>query len=60
MWLLLFGPLGLLNETSQVLHLLSSGFWLGSLLPLLSAAGSANIVEFKLLVTLGSTTWQQA
>lgn len=29
------GLLGLLNETSQVLHLLSSGFWLGALLPLL-------------------------
>jgi len=29
------GVLGLLNETSQALHLLSSGFWLGALLPLL-------------------------
>ena len=29
------GLLGLLNETSQALHLLSSGFWLGALLPLL-------------------------
>lgn len=29
------GILGLLNETSQVLHVLSSGFWLGALLPLL-------------------------
>ncbi len=29
------GLLGLLNQTSQILHLLSSGFWLGSLLPLL-------------------------
>jgi len=29
------GMLGLLNETSQALHLLSSGFWLGALLPLL-------------------------
>jgi putative copper resistance protein D len=26
---------GILNRTSQVLHLLSSGFWLGALLPLL-------------------------
>ena len=30
------GVLGQLNELSQVLHLLSSGFWLGALLPLLS------------------------
>ena len=29
------GPLGLINETSQALHVLSSGFWLGALLPLL-------------------------
>ncbi|MEP7241602.1 MAG: CopD family protein, partial [Devosia sp.] len=29
------GLVGLLNETSQALHLLSSGFWLGALLPLL-------------------------
>jgi putative copper resistance protein D len=29
------GLLGLLNQTSQVLHVLSSGFWLGALLPLL-------------------------
>ncbi len=29
------GVIGLLNETSQTLHILSSGFWLGALLPLL-------------------------
>jgi len=29
------GLLGALNEISQMLHLLSSGFWLGALLPLL-------------------------
>lgn len=29
------GVLGVFNETSQVLHLLSSGFWLGALVPLL-------------------------
>jgi putative copper resistance protein D len=29
------GVLGALNETSQALHLLSSGFWLGALVPVL-------------------------
>lgn len=29
------GVLGTLNEASQILHLLSSGFWLGALVPLL-------------------------
>ena len=29
------GIMGLLNRTSQILHLLSSGFWVGSLTPLL-------------------------
>lgn len=28
------GPMGLLNRSSHILHALSSGFWLGSLLPL--------------------------
>ena len=30
------GLMGFLNEGSQMLHLLSSGFWLGALIPLLS------------------------
>lgn len=30
------GLFGLANATSQILHLLSSGFWLGALIPLLS------------------------
>ena len=29
------GAMGILNRTSQVLHLLASGFWIGSLVPLL-------------------------
>jgi copper resistance protein D len=33
------GPIGLMNRASHVLHALSSGFWLGSLLPLIYALG---------------------
>lgn len=36
------GAMGLFNRTSQILHLLSSGFWVGSLAPLLYCLAEIN------------------
>ena len=41
------GPMGIVNRTSQVLHLLASGFWIGSLAPLLFCLRAMLVSEYE-------------